>query len=107
MILKRGITREVIVLGKLVFKIPSLRSYRLFLTGLLSNMQEVQWWKSTKDKRLCPVLFNLPLGLLVVMPYATPIKKVDYKLFKGLPVESKLNNFGRYRKKVVLIDYGS
>jgi hypothetical protein len=103
----RGITREVFIFKDLVFKIPSLRSYKLFLTGLLANLQELFWWNNTKDKRLCPILFKLPLGLLIVMPYASPVKRINYKKFKNLPLDPHISNFGKYKNRVVLIDYGS
>lgn len=103
----RGITREVFIFKGLVFKVPSFRSYKLFLTGLLANLQEIYWWKNTKDKRLCPVLFSLPFGLLIVMPYSKPIKKVNYNRFNGLPLDPHISNFGKYKNRIVLIDYGS
>ena len=103
----RGITREVFIFKDLVFKIPSFRSYKLFLNGLLANLQESFRWKTTKDKRLCPVLFSLPFGILVIMPYASPVKKVNYNKFNGLPLDLHVTNFGKYKNKIVLIDYGS
>lgn len=109
---KRGITREVIILGNLIFKLPSIRSYRLFLTGLLCNLQERLWWNQTKDSRLCPVLFSDCFGLLVIMPKVVTYSenfsgKINYNNFNGLPLEQKPTNFGIYNNKYVLIDYGS
>lgn len=125
---KRGITREVLLIGNWAIKIPSFRSWKLFLSGLLANMQESFWWKATKDKRLCPVLFSVWGGWLLIMKRTRPL---DYgydldrmdkeKWFDGLPVDFKKDNFGMLRIKapntnntfncvtdiVVLIDYGS
>ncbi len=106
----RGITREVIIVGNLVFKVPSFRSYKLFLTGLLCNLQERLWWKQTKDPRLCPILFSDCFGLFVIMPRIKILDEsfiINYSYFKGLPVESKPRNFGIYKNKYVVIDYGS
>lgn len=103
----RGVTREVIIIGGLVFKIPSFRSYKLFLHGLLANMQEKEWWYHTRDKRLCPIWFYIPLGLLVIMPRLTAAKSVNFLKFSGLPLDKKIENFGKYKGKVVLLDYGN
>jgi hypothetical protein len=111
---KRGATREVFLMGKLAIKIPSFRSYKLFLRGLLCNLQERFWWKETHDKRLCPVLFSDWFGLLVVMPRVTILwdftdkqAEVVWEYFEGLPRESKPNNFGFHNGDYLLVDYGS
>jgi hypothetical protein len=46
-----------------------LLSWKHFLYGLLANMQEAQFSK-TSWPELCPVLWSLPGGFLVVMPRA-------------------------------------
>ena len=76
--LLKGSSRYVFLIGNYAIKIPSLRSYRNFLKGLLHNMQEVQWWFSLKDDRLCPVLFYLPMGFMVVMPKCGEVSNTDW-----------------------------
>ena len=116
-VIKKGATRWVIVCPKRAYKIPSLYSWKHFLQGLLANIQEAQW--SGFDKRLCPVIFKLPLGFLVVMPTVEPIKTEDWYLPDDmyealvnhedyiLPVENKTNSFGILNGEIVAIDYGS
>ncbi|MCM5689520.1 hypothetical protein CN140_02645 [Sinorhizobium meliloti] len=62
-----GATRTVILTRRYALKLPSFKSWRLFLQGLLANMQEREFGKAERDG-LCPVLFSIPGGLLVVMP---------------------------------------
>ncbi len=78
MIVKHGATRLVFFVGKYAFKFPSAKEWRLFLHGLLANMQEVVFSKAGWPE-LCPVLFHLPLGLMVVMPRCQPLTEEDYK----------------------------
>lgn len=116
----RGVTREVILVGRWAIKFPTFRSWRMFLWGLLSNMQEVTWGKAMKvesgakqywSERLCPVLWSLPGGWLVVMRrverVCTENAEVDYDNFKGLPGDHKPENFGWLDGRVVMLDYGS
>lgn len=105
--LVRGITRNVILTRRYAVKIPTFRSWKLFLHGLLANMQEREWW-STKDGRLCPVLWSIPGGWCVVMPRVQICdSEVNYEAFDGLPVDPKPCNFGYFRGRIVLVDYGS
>lgn len=79
-------------------------------------MQEAEFSK-TGDKRLCPVLFSLPGGFLVVMPrtwrWVGPhfyAKGLVEGLYKDLPVEPKASSFGWLWKgwdyQLVAVDYG-
>lgn len=112
-----GATRVVVITKTLVFKFPALYSLRGFLLGLLANMQEVDF-ASLGWPELCPVLFHLPVGLLVVQPYAIPLSDDEFSSFdwysfcnpdgiRVLPAEGKRDSFGRLDGKVVVIDYGS
>lgn len=104
----RGITRTVILTKNYALKFPTFRSWKLFLTGLLCNIQENFWWKNTKDVRLCPVLFAIWGGFLVVMPRADPAcEPIFYENYEGLPLDAKEINFGYLKNKLVLVDYGS
>jgi hypothetical protein len=104
----RGVTREVLLVGRWAVKVPSIRSWRLFLTGLLANLHE-DLWSATRDRRLCPVRWCSPGGFVLVMARAEALAESDFVVdadFAGLPLDAKPENFGRYGGRVVLLDYG-
>lgn len=113
----RGATRTVFLAGAYAFKIPSCRSWRTFLHGLLSNMQEAEFGR-TGWPELCPIRLSLPGGLLIIMDRAEPCEETlthdDYCRLttpqgKGycIPAEWKPDSFGRLRNGcIVAIDYG-
>ena len=111
-----GVTRMVILTKRYAFKIPVPYDYRRCLQGLLSNMQEVRFSKA-KWPELCPVLFHLPLGLLVVMPRVRVMTEEEFDKFDFagfvhqydyyVPSESKPDSFGWLDGKIVTIDYGN
>ena len=116
-LLKKGSNRWVFLIGRFAFKIPSLYSYKNFLWGLLANMQEKEFNSIDELKdRLCPVIFYIPFGLLVVMPRARVLKideisKEELEKFctleeKYIPAELKHDSFGYFKGKLVAIDYG-
>jgi hypothetical protein len=112
-----GVSREVICIGRWALKTPKLtRGWRQFLIGLLANMQERDLWKRRSPK-LCPVMFALPCGWLVVMQRATPLTEVqaeglDYHellTFEDglyIPGEAKPGSFGMLGDRIVVVDYG-
>lgn len=116
--IKGGCTRHVILISKYAIKIPRLNyGWRLFLQGLLGNMQEVLFSKMN-DERICPIIFNIWGGWLLIMPRCKELTEqefnnMDYKRFKSdiidfnVPVEHKQDSFGWYKDKIVAIDYGS
>ena len=113
--MRRGATRWVLLTRKYAFKLPSLASYRLFLNGLLANMQEVEF-SAAKWPELCPVIGRLPLGLLVVMPRCKtleftmdPITFDQMTIRDGyvVPAENKPDSWGYYKGNLVAVDYGS
>jgi hypothetical protein len=74
-----GVTRTVLLIGRWAIKVPSLRySWRLFLRGLLSNMNERDlwnWsgaagWEGPPRWALARVVFCAPGGWLLVMERA-------------------------------------
>lgn len=117
--LKHGTTRKVLLAGRYAFKVPNWEEYRLFLHGLLANMQETRFNRGLTQppstrQMMCPVLFALWGGWLVVMPRCEPIARnsffrLKYKRFtdRGIPVEHKLDSYGRLDGKIIAIDYGS
>ncbi len=116
-----GTTRTVFLIGKYAIKIPrfwhkySGHRWKTFLCGILDNISENQWWKSSgkedKDK-LCPVLYFFPFGFLLIMERAKKLNNAEYdkksfhNKFKYFPLDNKITNFGKINNKIVLIDYG-
>ena len=118
---QQGATRYVLVTKRWVFKFPRWSDesrnrgrvksgWELFLRGLLANMQERLFW-TTKDERLCPVVFYIWGGWLVVMPRCEwPVPEEQQppdEHWDGLPYDPNPTNVGRYQGRLVLIDYGS
>lgn len=113
----KGATRWVFIVGRYAVKIPSLHNWRCFLNGLLGNMQETQFSKTGHEK-LCPVLFSIWGGWLVIMPFCPKLIDAHYSVISRnfsswidvgemvLPVENKYNSFGYYKGMVVAVDYG-
>jgi len=119
--LLKGATRCVLLTRRYAVKVPRLVSWRLFLHGLLSNMQEREFSR-TGWPELCPVLFSLPGGWLVVMPRCEPLTDDEWSIMyiqgrrqewadRGdymVPVEMKRDSFGRHPEHgIVAVDYGS
>lgn len=114
--IKYGSTRIVFLVGKYAIKIPSTVEFRLFLHGLLGNMQEKSFW-TTKNPKLCPVLFCATGGWVLIMQRAVPFSREEFEKFDHdrfihdenivIPVENKMSSFGTIDGKTVAIDYGS
>ena len=115
--LKQGATRNVLLTKRTAIKIPRFVEWRLFLHGLLANMQEAAFWRFQHSTKLCPVLWSMPGGFLLVMAHATELSRDDFAAFdfegfvdaEGwlVPVEDKLDSFGWYQGRIVAIDYGT
>jgi len=114
-----GATRAVLLIGGLAVKIPRPTEWRLFLLGLLANMQERQFAR-TGWPELCPVLFSLPGGWLVVMPRASILTDEEWDRIAyadiysfanqqeyAIPVELKSDSFGWLNGRLVAVDYGN
>ncbi len=129
---KQGATRNVFLIGKYAVKFPRLIEWRLFLCGLLANMQETNFWRQLRNERLCPVIFSIPGGWLIVMPRAGEFSGEDHENFDYedfvnvgfksdvvtlaflgretgwvIPVENKQDSFGWLDGRIVAVDYGS
>ena len=110
--IKSGMTRNVLLCWRYAIKVPTFRSWKLFLCGLLANMQENEF--SGLWCELCPVVFSIPGGLCSVMMRATPISEEQFDLeFEKIPehiviiAESKSQNYGYLNGNLVAVDYGS
>lgn len=110
---KRGITREVVLIGRWAFKLPSLRRWKNFLQGLIANMQEAELSTWRDSNILCPVIFHIPGGLLTVMSRVEErteeLTNGELAYFQSLmpSLESKPNNYGYLNGRLVCIDYGN
>jgi hypothetical protein len=117
-----GTHRVVYLIGRYAVKRPVLRPWRLFLCGLLANMQEATF-STTGWPQLCPVVFACPGGWLNIMLRAEPLSQDQFitlnysEWIKGgvniadgdwvIPVENKKCSFGVLDGRVVAVDYGS
>ena len=114
---RQGATRRVLLTKRYAFKVPTWVEWRLFLKGLLANMQECVWW-TTRDRRLCPVVFSLPGGWLNVMKRAEVVdfealcESQECGYWTGDPdltwvtSDFKADNFGMLNGVLVCVDYG-
>jgi hypothetical protein len=117
-----GCTRFVILTKRWAIKVPNFKyGWKAFLEGLLANMQERHFWKIKFGvPKICPVVFSLPLGFLVVMPKCQaldrPLTDDELKEFfavpwgdsdVNIPIEDKPESFGWLDGRLVAIDYGN
>lgn len=116
----RGVTRFVILTRRYAVKIPRFWHYgefrwKMFLYGLLGNMQEREFSK-TGWPELCPVRFSVPGGWLLVMIRCEPLDReltdAEFEVFAHhedhlIPVENKADSFGILGGRIVAVDYGS
>lgn len=119
-VVRTGATRIVFLVGTYAVKIPNVcNGWKLFLLGLLANMQEATF-SSMGWRTLCPVLWSLPGGWLVVMPRVRVMTREefdtwDYEAWAAreaadMPnefLDVKPENFGWWRGRLVVLDYGS
>lgn len=112
---KYGTHRTVYLIGSWAIKRPVFVEWRLFLYGLLANMQETNFSR-TGWPELCPVIFGCPGGFFLIMRRAEPLPNatfwmLDYEAFRQqkdyvVPVENKYDSFGLYDGRIVAVDYG-
>lgn len=103
---KLGAMRTVFITRRYAFKIAGHWTFehwrwwwRSFLTGLLSNMQE-RSFAATKWPELCPIIFYVPGGFMLVMPRALRLteeewQRFDYRAFVTRSDPYVADNFGR------------
>lgn len=124
---RNGISREVILTKRYAYKFPKLRyGWKQFLHGLLANMQERSFAKAGWPE-LCPVVWSIPGGWLIVMRRAEPISEDDWQVLGWesahprdvlepwisrssnyvIPAERKPDSFGWLDGQIVAVDYGN
>ena len=134
MIWKRnGVTREVLLTNLYAIKLPKLTGgWSFFLRGLLANMQECRC-SAAHWPELCPVVFSVPGGWLLVMRRTEPLGDEQWKQFRHnlmddealaasyrsgfvkpwndasaaylVPVDLKRDSYGLLNGRVVAVDY--
>jgi hypothetical protein len=114
--LHTGATRHVILFLGWAIKVPAMHSWKSFLQGLLANMQERQFSRAGWPE-LCPVLWSVPGGWLLVMARAKPLTPAQWSDFRPtdfcdtpgytVPAEPKYDSFGVVGGRIVAVDYGS
>jgi hypothetical protein len=102
--IRRGASRTVLLTRRYAIKLPSLRSYRATLWGLLSNLAERE---RAGGPGLCPILWSLPGGLVVVMPRCerAPVDLIPSTEHRGDPDGAKADSWGVYQGQIVRVDY--
>lgn len=114
---KQGSTRNVILVGDWALKFPRMCEWRLFLRGLLANIQESQFFGFRFSNVLCPVLWAIPGGFLLCMRRAEPLRRdvwermdierwLKEQQLSGI-CEGKLDCFGIVNGQTVVVDYGA
>lgn len=125
-LVRTGVTRKVLLIGKYAIKFPSLYSYRHFLQGILANDQEQHWSRMFKwSKKLCPVIWCSWGCFVIIMPQVKVLTDQECRDGKlahldideflliepgeegRFPVEKKSDSFGWLDGRLVIIDYGS
>lgn len=111
-----GTTRTVFLVWNWAVKVPSFTEWRLFLLGLLANMQERRFSDMGRPE-MCPVLWSLPGGWISIMRRARPMTRMEFFQFDTeewvkredymVPVEHKMSSFGWLGDQVVAVDYGN
>jgi len=120
--IKLGSTRRVFVFRNFVIKIPNTQEYKLFLNGILSNLQEKLFSKMNRLD-LAKVKYCDRFGLILIMEKA---KEFDYNNLNWLEFKNALEekyknddmkefmlsdakptNWGIINGELVKIDYGS
>lgn len=114
--IKYGSSRTAILVHKWAIKLPSLVGWRNFLHGLLANHQE-RMFSRAEWPELCPVIWSLPLAVVICMRRVVPLEMSEFELFDfesfvnregySVPVENKLDSFGRLDGRIVAVDYGN
>ena len=119
---KQGATRVVFVFKTKVVKLPTIKSWCLFLHGLLSNINEGEVYKNINRNDLAKVYHYNKLGLFLVMERVaicnndeslslleTLEEKYKNDTLKDFMMDDyKTSNWGRRQDgTLVKVDYGS
>ncbi len=110
--MRKGTTRVVFLVGKYAIKFPRVSSWKMFLRGILANLDEKLWYNNSPDEwrlKMCPAIMCIG-GFVLVSKRCEPISAnaydlLDIEYYKPIPMDNKISNFGWYQNRVVLVDY--
>lgn len=119
---KQGMTRIVFVFSNKVLKVPTFKSWSLFLHGLLSNINEGEVYNNTNRNDLAKVYYYNKLGLFLIMERvsicsneeALDLLETLEEIYQNdtlrdfIMDDYKTSNWGRRQDgTLVKVDYGS
>jgi hypothetical protein len=119
---KQGTTRIVFVFSNKVLKIPTFKSWSLFLHGLLSNINEGEVYNNINRNDLAKVYYYNKLGLFLIMERvsicsneeALDLLETLEEIYQNDTLKDfimddyKTSNWGRRQDgTLVKVDYGS
>jgi hypothetical protein len=119
---KQGTTRIVFVFSNKVLKIPTFKSWSLFLHGLLSNINEGEVYNNINRNDLAKVYYYNKLGLFLIMERvsicsneeALDLLETLEEIYQNDTIKDfimddyKTSNWGRRQDgTLVKVDYGS
>ncbi|MBI4268688.1 hypothetical protein HY627_02570 [Candidatus Uhrbacteria bacterium] len=119
--IKSGMTRTALLVGSIVFKFPSVKSWRGFWTGVIANISEFAIWYCVRGKAtfLAPTLFTLGIVNVQLRVRGQMVLGQELKLrFKLLDIEAQNlipqlgghalhpANWVKNKKGYRLVDYG-
>lgn len=117
---RQGATRIVLLLKHVVIKLPAVTSWKLFLCGLLANIQEHTFGYSGNFKELTKVHWMSPGGFILIAERIAPVKHdgLFWVDLEALALTSELGaefiqsdayprNFGYRNGRLVKLDYGN
>lgn len=110
--MRKGTTRIVFLIGNYAIKIPRFNRYKSIIRGLLANMDERMWYKSSTIEwkiKMAPSIFCF-LGFILIQKRTTSLclkeyREIEIDHYKPLPMDNKISNFGWYKGSIVLVDY--
>ena len=112
-IVRKGITRTVLLVGRWAVKVPSLRAHGdgargvlwSLSRGLQANLSEAEW---AGTPGVCPVVLSV-FGVVNVYRRCRPVSaehEIDWDAIGFLgPMDRKHDNVGWLDRSIVLIDY--
>lgn len=125
----KGTARLVFIIGKYAIKIARTRlcdawHYRRWgelVEGVKANLSERRAWNDSHDPSLCRVLFADRRGLVLIMPYASPLTDDEFMKLEleyittsartfnraSFFTDFKRENYGILNKRTVKVDYES
>jgi hypothetical protein len=112
-----GVTRYVVLVGSWAIKVPRHELRLAAVPVRAAGEHKSASSPALAWPELCPVLFSLPGGWVVVMRRARVMTDAEFESFdvkawaehadRIIPVEAKSDSFGWLGDRLVAIDYGT